>query len=77
MNRRARIVTKLREDALNERLRVAAFGDHSCMVIDLTPRCISCDAPAVDSGEGRFCGACSDYEGTCVNDHCLTCGAST
>jgi hypothetical protein len=36
-----------------------------------------CDQLAVDSGEGRFCGECQDYEGTCWDDHCLTCGAPT
>lgn len=27
--------------------------------------------------EDRYCGKCEDYEPTCVNDHCQTCGAST
>lgn len=39
--------------------------------------CLSCSEPAEDSGEGRYCGSCEDYEGTCVNDHCLTCGRTT
>lgn len=36
-----------------------------------------CDLPAEDSGEGRWCPSCQDYEGTCNDDHCLTCGALT
>jgi hypothetical protein len=40
-------------------------------------QCLSCEERAEDSGEGRFCGKCQDYEGTCINDHCLTCGAGT
>lgn len=36
-----------------------------------------CGELAVDSGEGRFCPVCYDYEGTCVEDHCLTCGTRT
>jgi len=30
MNRRARIVLRLRERALLDQMRVAAFGDHEC-----------------------------------------------
>lgn len=44
---------------------------------EVCPAWPDCDELAVDSGEGRFCGQCQDYEGTCANDHCLTCGAST
>lgn len=44
---------------------------------DRPAKCLSCNELAVDSGEGRFCGYCQDHEGTCINDHCLTCGATT
>ncbi len=29
------------------------------------------------SDEGRFCPNCQDYEGTCDEDHCWTCGGPT
>lgn len=64
----------------------ATWTDHNVHAVrhhfaaeEPTPKCpnFDCDQLAVDSGEGRFCGECQDYEGTCVDDHCLTCGAST
>lgn len=39
--------------------------------------CGTCDEFEPVEDEGRYCGTCEDYEGTCENDHCLTCGEST
>jgi hypothetical protein len=52
---------------------LAGFG------LTIPDRCpsIDCIEYAVDSGEGRFCTECQGYEGTCVEDHCLTCGGRT
>lgn len=48
-------------------------GDHDQPL----EQCLSCEEPRVDSGEGRFCVRCNDYEGTCTRDHCLACGGAT
>lgn len=39
--------------------------------------CPACGLPAEVPGEGRYCGNCQDHEGTCRNDHCMTCGEPT
>jgi len=46
---------------------------------DEHPSCPECNWVRPDGyeDEGRFCGMCQDYEGTCPQDHCMTCGAGT
>jgi len=68
------IETLIRErDAAREQVR-AVLGEVT--VEPDPPRC-HCEEPKGESMDGRFCTACQDYEGTCINDHCDTCGAST
>lgn len=43
----------------------------------LEAECPACGLPAEVPGEGRYCGACEDFEGHCRNDHCMTCGKPT
>jgi hypothetical protein len=65
-------------DALNVLCAaILTVADRALAVTE--PMCLNpeCDQPLVDSGEGRFCSNCQDYEGTCRNDHCLSCGART
>lgn len=61
----------------DERDRRRAIKQWHCRGLRNCPAWPECDLAAVDSGEGRFCGTCQDYEGTCANDHCLTCGSRT
>jgi len=56
---------------------MGALSEQEAASPETPAQCLSCDEPRADSGEGRYCGQCQDYEGTCINDHCLTCGAST